>query len=328
MFLDETKIQITSGKGGDGISSFRREAMVPKGGPDGGDGGHGGSVYLRVNEQYTTLLDMGNIRMFKAKNGQSGGAQKCTGKSGEDLYIDVPRGTLIKDEQGMQLADLTEIGETWLAAPGGKGGLGNQHFATPTNRAPRKFTVGKPAVERILHLELKLMADVGLVGFPNAGKSSLVNKISGAKPKVADYPFTTLNPILGIVQSSPIHSFVIADIPGIIEGAAKGKGLGHTFLKHIERNHTLLYVIDGFSDNPWEQFEILQKELKNFHPQLAKKPFIVALNKADLGIENAEKTFKQHKQDFVSISAATGKGCPELVQRIAKQLPKLEQKGW
>lgn len=328
MFLDQTIINITSGKGGDGIASLRREAMRPKAGPDGGDGGRGASVYLRVNEQYTTLLDMGNIRIFRAENGENGGTNRCTGKSGVDLYIDVPKGTLVRDPQGVQLADLTEPGQTWLAAAGGKGGLGNQHFATAINQTPRKATPGKPAVQRELHLELKLMADVGLVGFPNAGKSSLVNKISGAQPKVADYPFTTLNPILGIVQSSPAHSFVIADIPGIIEGAAEGRGLGHTFLKHIERTHTLLFVIDAFAEKPWEQFQILKAELQRFHPLLAHKPYLVALNKADLGIGDAEAEFKAQGQAFIAISAITGQGCKELVRALANALPQLDKKGW
>jgi GTP-binding protein len=320
MFLDEKKIEVISGKGGDGAASFRREKYVPLGGPDGGDGGNGGSVLLRANEQYTTLLDMGSTYRFRAENGQQGGSVRCTGRSGENLFVDVPCGTIARDEDGRTLADLTEPGETWLAAQGGKGGLGNQHFATSTNRAPKKATPGKPGEKRILNLELKLMADVGLVGFPNAGKSSLVNKISGARPKVADYPFTTIEPVLGIVQNGAA-SFVVADIPGLIEGAAEGKGLGHQFLKHIERTRALLFVIDGFEENAneksaWKAFQTLQQELAAFHPKLAEKPYLVALNKADLGVAKAKTSFGRHRQPVFLTSALSGEGCKELVHAL------------
>lgn len=329
MFLDEKSIEVRSGKGGDGICSFHREKFVPLGGPDGGDGGRGGHVILQVNEQYSTLLDMGNARLYKAGNGQAGGAKRCTGLSADDLIVGVPRGTIVKDEQGHILADLTEIGQKWVAARGGKGGMGNQHFATPKIQAPRKCTPGEKGETRILFLELKLMADVGLVGFPNAGKSSLVNKISSGRPKVGDYPFTTLEPVLGIVQTNG-HSFVVADIPGLLEGASEGKGLGHQFLKHIERTHTLLYVIDGFAENAYEQFKILKDELKAFHPKLAEKSFVIALNKNDLGIENAIKEFKKHRQKFIVTSAITGEGCPELVQTLDELVPHTQKKagGW
>ncbi|MCF0221325.1 MAG: GTPase ObgE [Fibrobacter sp.] len=329
MFLDEKSIEVRSGKGGDGICSFHREKFVPLGGPDGGDGGRGGHVILQVNEQYSTLLDMGNARVYKAQNGQPGGAKRCTGASADDLIVSVPRGTIVKDEEGRILADLTEDGQRWIAARGGKGGMGNQHFATPSNQAPRKCLPGEAGEKRVLYLELKLMADVGLVGFPNAGKSSLVNKISSGRPKVGDYPFTTLEPVLGIVQMHG-HSFVVADIPGLLEGASEGKGLGHQFLKHIERTHTLLFVIDGFLDNAYEQFAVLKGELAAFHPKLAQKPYVIALNKSDLGIKAAIKQFKDNGEKVIVTSAFTGEGCTELQEALDAAVPHVQKKkvGW
>lgn len=327
MFLDETIIEVQSGKGGEGLCSFRREACVPNGGPDGGDGGKGGSVILRVSEQYTTLLDMGNQRKYKAKNGVNGGTAKCSGKGATDLFVDVPAGTLVKDAEGRILADLVNPGQTWLAAQGGRGGMGNQHFATSKNQAPRKTIPAQLGERKVLHLELKLMADVGLVGFPNAGKSSLVNKISSGRPKIGDYPFTTLEPVLGIVQLGS-RSFVVADIPGLIEGAAEGKGLGHQFLKHIERTHTLLFVIDGFEDDAYDKYKKLCNELEAFHPALAEKQRVIAINKCDLGVEKAIKAFKKHKLETMVVSAVTGEGCKELVSALEKKLPSLHQKGW
>lgn len=329
MFLDEKSIEVRSGKGGDGICSFHREKFVPLGGPDGGDGGRGGHVILQVNEQYSTLLDMGNTRVYKAQNGQPGGAKRCTGASADDLVVGVPRGTIVKDEEGRILADLTEDGQRWIAARGGKGGMGNQHFATPSNQAPRKCLPGEAGEKRVLSLELKLMADVGLVGFPNAGKSSLVNKISSGRPKVGDYPFTTLEPVLGIVQMHG-HSFVVADIPGLLEGASEGKGLGHQFLKHIERTHTLLFVIDGFMDNAYEQFAVLKGELAAFHPKLAQKPYVIALNKSDLGIDAAIKQFKENGEKVIVTSAFTGEGCQELQEALDAAVPHVQKKkvGW
>lgn len=329
MFLDEKSIEVRSGKGGDGICSFHREKFVPLGGPDGGDGGRGGHVILQVNEQYSTLLDMGNARVYKAQNGQPGGAKRCTGASADDLIVSVPRGTIVKDEEGRILADLTEDGQRWIAARGGKGGMGNQHFATPSNQAPRKCLPGEAGEKRVLYLELKLMADVGLVGFPNAGKSSLVNKISSGRPKVGDYPFTTLEPVLGIVQMHG-HSFVVADIPGLLEGASEGKGLGHQFLKHIERTHTLLFVIDGFLDNAYEQFAVLKGELAAFHPKLAQKPYVIALNKSDLGIDAAIKQFKDNGEKVIVTSAFTGEGCTELQEALDAAVPHVQKKkvGW
>lgn len=329
MFLDEKTIEVRSGKGGDGLCSFRREKYVPLGGPDGGDGGRGASVILEVNEQYTTLLDMGHSRIYKASNGQPGGTNRCTGASGKDLIVSVPRGTLVKDAAGHILADLTEPGQRWVAARGGKGGLGNCHFATPTLQAPRKTIPGQPGEKRELFLELKLMADVGLVGFPNAGKSSLVNKISSGRPAVGDYPFTTLEPVLGIVS---VHnrSFVLADIPGLIEGASEGRGLGHQFLKHIERTHSLLFVIDGFEEDAYEKFQILKQELREFHPKLAEKPYVLALNKSDLGVEESMKVFKEQGESFILTSAVSGEGSDALKLALEKLVvPKaLKTSGW
>jgi len=315
MFLDEKKIEVVSGRGGGGICSFRREKHVPLGGPDGGDGGDGGSIYLRANEQYTTLLDMGNIYRYTAEAGATGETANRTGKSGKSVYVDVPMGTIVRDEEGRILTDLTEAGATWMAARGGAGGLGNSRFSSATNRAPRQHTSGKPGEKRILNLELKLMADVGLVGFPNAGKSSLVRKISSAKPKVADYPFTTVEPVLGIAKSKN-RSFVIADIPGLIEGASEGKGLGHRFLRHIERTKALLFVIDGFEENAWKSYCMLKKELEAFHPKLLEKKFIVALNKSDLDISKAKKEFAKHNQKVIETCALNGDGCPALVAAL------------
>jgi GTP-binding protein len=327
MFLDEKTIEVISGKGGNGICSFRREKHVPLGGPDGGDGGDGGSVYLRANEQYDTLLDMGNAYRHAAEAGAPGEAANRTGRNGKSIYVDVPRGTLVRDSEGRILTDLTEAGSTWIAAQGGTGGLGNSRFASATNRAPRQHTKGKPSEKRILSLELKLMADVGLVGFPNAGKSSLVRKISSARPKVADYPFTTIEPVLGIVQSKD-RSFVIADIPGLIEGASEGKGLGHRFLRHIERTRALLFVIDGFEENAWKAFCLLKKELEAFHPKLLEKQFVVALNKSDLGVSKAKKEFAKHKQALIETCALSGEGCADLARALADIVHVNEVKVW
>lgn len=329
MFLDEKDIEVRSGKGGNGLCSFRREKFVPLGGPDGGDGGRGGSVILRVNEQYSTLLDMGNQHTFKAGMGEDGGASHRTGASAEDLFVDVPRGTLVKDDDGHILADLVNPGQTWVAARGGRGGLGNSHFATPSFQAPETTTAGQNGERRELHLELKLMADVGLVGFPNAGKSSLVNKISSGRPKIGDYPFTTLEPVLGIIRLGD-HSFVVADIPGLIEGASDGRGLGFQFLKHIERTNALLFVIDGFEKNAYTKFQALRKELKKFHPKLAEKPYVIALNKKDLGVDTALKVFEKKKEKVIVTSAMTGDGCKELTIALDKLVPNKHKRatGW
>ncbi len=286
MFIDSAKIHVKAGDGGNGVVSFRREKYVPKGGPDGGDGGNGGSVYIVADRNLTTLLDFRYAPHYKAERGAHGQGSRKSGLSGNDIIINVPCGTLIKDaETGEVLSDLTEHGAKVLIAKGGKGGRGNQHFATPTNRAPRHAEPGEPGEERTLALELKLLADVGLVGFPNAGKSTLISVLSAAKPKIADYPFTTLEPNLGIVRYQDYKSFVMADIPGIIEGASEGKGLGLKFLKHIERTKVLAILLPANSPDLKGEYNILTSELKKFSPVLAEKPKVVVISKMDIAPE-------------------------------------------
>jgi len=286
VFIDSAKIHVKAGDGGNGVISFRREKYVPKGGPDGGDGGNGGSVYIVADRNLTTLLDFRYAPHYKAERGAHGQGSRKTGLSGNDIIIKVPCGTLIKDaETGEVIADLIEHGAKVLVAKGGKGGRGNQHFATPTNRAPRHAEPGEPGEERTLELELKLLADVGLVGFPNAGKSTLISVLSAAKPKIADYPFTTLEPNLGIVRYQDYKSFVMADIPGIIEGASEGKGLGLKFLKHIERTKVLAILLPANSPDLKREYNILMNELKKFSPVLAEKPKVVVISKMDIAPE-------------------------------------------
>lgn len=316
MFLDESRIQVRAGGGGNGCISFRREKYVPFGGPNGGDGGRGGHVILLADPQIQTLFDIGTVRTFRAERGEHGQGSQCTGRMGEDLVVRVPLGTLVKDSEGNLLADLTEAGTEWVAARGGKGGLGNQHFASARNQAPRKCTPGQPGEERDLFLELKLVADVGLVGYPNAGKSSLLAALSHAHPRISDYPFTTLGPSLGIVPAHDGSSFVMADIPGLIEGAAEGKGLGHQFLRHIERTRVLLFLVDPWDPRAEDEtdaqraqrvrdaIKVLRGELEKYHPRLLAKPWLVAVNKCDLGqpvqVSDLPRTF------FVSAQARTG----------------------
>ena len=286
MFIDSAKIHVKAGDGGNGVISFRREKYVPKGGPDGGDGGNGGSVYIVADRNLTTLLDFRYAPHYKAERGAHGQGSRKSGVSGKDVIIKAPCGTLIKDaETGEVIADLIEHGAKVLVAKGGKGGRGNQHFATPTNRAPRHAEPGEPGEERTLELELKLLADVGLVGFPNAGKSTLISVLSAAKPKIADYPFTTLEPNLGIVRYQDYKSFVMADIPGIIEGASEGKGLGLKFLKHIERTKVLAILLPANSPDLKREYNILMNELKKFSPVLAEKPKVVVISKMDIAPE-------------------------------------------
>ncbi len=285
-FVDEASIRVEAGNGGSGSASFRREKYIPFGGPDGGDGGRGGSVYLRASRSLNTLVDFRHLRLFRAEHGQSGSGRQKTGKSGEDLYIDVPLGTLVYNVETDELiGDLTEEGQTLLVAQGGKGGLGNIHFKSSTNRAPKKCTPGTPGEQRELQLELKVLADVGLLGFPNAGKSTLIRALSSARPRVADYPFTTLHPNLGVVQVELNRSFVIADIPGLIEGASEGVGLGVQFLKHLQRTRLLFHLVDLApmdGSTPAEQVRKLEHELANYDPGLLEKPRWLVMNKLDL----------------------------------------------
>lgn len=335
MFLDESRIQAKGGDGGNGIVAFRREKHVPFGGPAGGDGGRGGHVILQADVQIHTLYDIGTVRTYRAPRGEHGQGSNCTGRNGEDLLVKVPCGTLVKDPEGVLLADLCEPGQTWIAAHGGQGGQGNQHFATPRNQAPRKCTPGSPGEARELHLELKLVADVGLVGYPNAGKSSLLTALSRARPRVSDYPFTTLEPSLGIVPATEGVSFVMADIPGLIEGAADGKGLGHQFLRHIERTRVLLFVVDPWDPKGEDEDDAsraarvratvatLRAELGRYHPRLLEKPWMVAVNKCDLG----QPLQPQDLPLSYYVSAKAHGGLKPLVDALWGEVRKARQSG-
>jgi GTP-binding protein len=328
-FVDEATIQVIAGKGGNGCLSFRREKFVPMGGPDGGNGGHGGSVYLIVDEGINTLVDFRYQRVFRAHNGEGGMGNSRSGKSAEDLMIKVPLGTLVYDVDTNELiADLAKANDKICVAEGGKGGLGNEFFKSSVNRAPRKTTPGNPGEQRNLRLELKLLADVGLLGLPNAGKSSLIRSISAARPKVADYPFTTLYPNLGVVRVDPERSFVVADIPGLIEGAAEGAGLGIQFLKHLARTRVLLHIVDiATEEDPVVAIKSIFTELKKFDPDLAKKPRWLVLNKIDLlGAEEVEKKSQdiikrlKWKKPVFKISALKKQGTQELIYRLMEYL--------
>lgn len=282
-FIDYVKIHLTSGNGGAGSAHLHRAKYIPKGGPDGGDGGRGGHVIVRGNEQMWTLLHLKYRKHIRAENGTNGSKNNSSGKEGTDQYIEVPLGTVVKDaDTGEVLGEITKHGEELIAKKGGRGGLGNSHFKSPTNQTPRYAQPGEEGEEGWVILELKVLADVGLVGFPNAGKSTLLSAVSAAKPEIADYPFTTLVPNLGIVSYRGYQSFAMADIPGIIEGASEGKGLGHRFLRHIERNAVLLYLIPADTDDINEQFAILRRELEAFNPELLHKDQLVAISKADM----------------------------------------------
>lgn len=282
-FVDYIKIHVSSGNGGAGSTHLRREKFVPKGGPDGGDGGRGGHIIIKGNKNLWTLYHLKFKRHFKAGHGGAGGKQTSTGADGKDVLVEVPLGTVIKDtDTGSILKEITEDQQEFIAAKGGKGGMGNAHFKSSTNQTPRYAQTGLPGEENNLTLEMKVLADVGLVGFPNAGKSTLLSVLSAAKPKIADYPFTTLKPNLGIVSYRDYQSFVMADIPGIIEGAAEGKGLGHYFLRHIERNSILLFLIPSDADDLRKEYDVLVDELRRYNPELLDKQSLVAISKADL----------------------------------------------
>ena len=341
MFVDEAKIFVKAGNGGNGCVAFRREKYVPRGGPSGGDGGHGGSIYLEANPNDNTLLRYRYNREFKADRGRHGEGSNCTGHSGEDMILQVPVGTLAYDEQtGATIADLAVPGQRVLIAQGGRGGRGNQNFAKPWHQAPREHEDGFPGEERHLRLELKLLADVGLVGFPNAGKSTLISVISAARPKIANYPFTTLEPNLGVVNADGGtgkegrelgRSFVVADLPGLIEGAHEGAGLGIRFLRHVERTRLLVHLIDTSDANdqdPTHSFEIISGELHAFSEALIEKPTIVVATKLDATtnktrLETLREFCIERNLEFHAISAATGEGVRELVRAIADALDKI-----
>ncbi len=322
MFFDEAKIYVRSGKGGDGCVAFRREKYVPFGGPSGGHGGPGGSVYLVAERNLNTLVHFKKRSHFKAEAGDRGSGKNQHGKSGEDLLISVPSGTMVHDaDTGEFLADLLEEGQRVLVARGGRGGRGNSAFASPTNQAPRLAEHGEPSQERWLRLELKLIADVGVIGLPNAGKSTLLSVVSAARPKIADYPFTTLQPNLGVVSVDDVHSFVMADVPGLIEGASEGSGLGHQFLRHVERTRLLVHLLDGASTDPLADHETINRELADFSERLAAKPQLVVLNKMDLPDAQAwwplvQETMQERGVEVHAISAVSQQGVRELVNRV------------
>ncbi len=336
MFVDYTKIIVKSGDGGNGAISFRREKYVASGGPDGGDGGKGGDIYFTVNPDANTLIDFRYNKKFNAENGKNGSGGHCYGKSGEDLYIKVPKGTVIKDAKTEKvIADLSEDGQTELIVPGGRGGKGNSHFATATRQAPRFAQDGEKGIEMELILELKLIADVGLVGFPNVGKSTLLSTVTKATPKIADYHFTTLEPNLGVVSTKNNGSFVLADIPGIIEGASQGVGLGLQFLRHIERTRLLLHVIDVSGSegrDPVDDFNKVNEELKQYSQKLASRKQIIVANKSDIlqsdeNYNRLSKIAQENGYEIYKISAATRDGIDELMNHVAeiiKILPKEE----
>jgi GTP-binding protein len=326
-FIDEAKIEVHAGKGGDGAATFRREKYIRYGGPNGGDGGRGGSVWARADRNINTLIDYRFARIHRAENGDKGMGSDCNGAAGEDIELRVPVGTLVRDEEtGGLIADLAADGQRALLARGGEGGLGNVHFKSSVNRAPRQFTRGTPGESRNLALELRVLADVGLLGMPNAGKSSLIRAVSSARPKVADYPFTTLNPSLGVARAGDA-SFVVADIPGLIEGASLGAGLGHQFLRHLARTRLLLHLVDLSAEQPARDARTIAAELKAYDAALHRKPRWLVFNKvdavadADARIAKAVRALRWTRPWF-KVSALTGQGCPELVRAVARELGK------
>ena len=329
-FLDKTKIRVVSGRGGNGMVAWRREKYVDKGGPAGGDGGKGGDVYLIADENMSTLMDFKYKSVFKAESGENGGIKNCHGHWAKDLYIKVPVGTVVRDvKTGNAIADLVEHEQKVLVAKGGRGGRGNARFSTAQNRAPQYCEPGEPPIERELILELKLIADVGLLGMPNAGKSTFISRISSAKPKIADYPFTTLIPNLGVVHKPSGDGFVVADIPGLIEGASEGVGLGHEFLRHVERCRFLVHIVDTTEDDPIGNYEKINIELKKHSEKLAQLYQVVALNKIDsIDKERQQellKLFKEKAEDVFLISAVTGENVDELKYFIGNKVDEIEK---
>lgn len=332
MVIDYVKIKIKAGNGGNGAVNFRREKYVANGGPDGGDGGKGGNIYLKVDDNTSTLLDFKYKKEFVAEDGKKGEGSRCSGKSGKDTYISVPKGTIVKDiDKNVIVADMSEDNQTFLIAKGGKGGKGNQHFATSTRQVPNFAEAGQKGQEKSLELELKMLADVGLIGFPNVGKSTLISTVSSARPKIADYHFTTLEPALGVVETKTGKFFVMADIPGIIEGASEGVGLGLKFLKHVERTRLLLHVIDitGSEDRiPVQDFYKINEELKKYSTKLAQKKQIVVANKMDsltdtTYLDELKKVCKKEKLKLFEVSAATKQGLDELIEYVGAELDKI-----
>jgi GTP-binding protein len=331
-FFDEAKIEVIAGKGGDGSASMRREKFVPRGGPDGGDGGRGGSIWVEADANLNTLIDFRYTRIFRARDGENGRGRDQYGKGADDIELRVPVGTVIREaETGTVIADLAKVGERVLLAKGGKGGIGNIHFKSSVNRAPRQFTHGDEGERRMLEMELRVLADVGLLGMPNAGKSTFIRAVSSARPKVADYPFTTLHPNLGVVRVDESRSFVVADIPGLIEGAAEGAGLGHQFLRHLQRTHLLLHLVDiaPFDEeiDPAKEVKAIANELKKYDASLAKKARWLVMNKSDLLDEKEAKKraaalvkkLKWTKPSFL-ISGIKGDGCRDLTFAIMEFL--------
>ena len=336
MFADRARIFVKSGKGGDGHVSFRREKYVPNGGPDGGDGGDGGSVYFVVDEGLNTLTDFRNVRKYAAGNGENGNKRNCSGKKGEDIFIKVPEGTVVREfESGKVITDMSGDNRRFLLLSGGKGGNGNQHYATSTMQAPKYAQPGQPAQELELLLELKVIADVGLVGFPNVGKSTLLSRVTNARPKIANYHFTTLNPNLGVVDLEDAKGFVIADIPGLIEGASEGVGLGHEFLRHIERTKLILHIVDAASTegrDPVEDIYAINKELEAYNTEIAKRPQVIAANKIDMiyaeddPISRIKAEFEPKGIPVYAISAFSGQGLRELLYDINNRLEQMDAK--
>jgi len=326
-FIDEAKIEVHAGKGGDGAATFRREKYIRYGGPNGGDGGRGGSVWARADRNINTLIDYRFARIHRAESGTKGMGSDCYGAAGEDIELRMPVGTLVRDEEtGGLIADLAADGQRALLARGGEGGLGNVHFKSSINRAPRQFTRGTPGESRNLLLELRVLADVGLLGLPNAGKSSLIRAVSSARPKVADYPFTTLNPSLGVARVGDA-SFVVADIPGLIEGASLGAGLGHQFLRHLARTRLLLHLVDLTQEEPARDARTIAAELKAYDAALFRKPRWLVFNKID-AVEDADARVARivralrWSRPWFKVSALTGQGCPELLRAVARELAK------